>query len=112
MANNDVITIETTGPGSLRVIGEIDLETVEEFVRVVRDSALVTNGSVTIDLSGVRFFDSSGIKALLNLRDAGVEICLAEVPRVVQRVLEITGLDHTFDAAASAIPGPRAELVE
>ncbi len=52
-----------------------------------------------IDLSGVNFVDSSGLSALIDIRNdalAAHELVLQAVPPHVRRVLSMTGLDTVF----------------
>lgn len=58
---------------------------------------------MAIDLSGLRFCDSSGISALIAARNhahaAGTELVLAAVPVNVSRMFAITGLSGLFTTA-------------
>ena len=46
---------------------------------------------VEVDLSGVTFFDSTALRALLNVRRKKPTFHIVEPSRAVRRVLEITG---------------------
>ena len=48
-----------------------------------------------VDLSGVSFIDSSGLKAFLNVRKRNANMRIVEPSAVVLRLLEITGT-HGF----------------
>ena len=64
---------------------------------------------ITLDLRGVTFLDSAGIRALLRCRDeadaARISFILAETPATIVRVLEITGLAAHFGVAGCPEPG-------
>jgi anti-sigma B factor antagonist len=80
---------------TVSVAGELDLATADEFSRAVL-SGLAT-GAVTVDLRGVTFMDSAGVRALNTaLRESaerGRELRVRDGmhPSVVQ-VLELTGM--------------------
>lgn len=80
------------------VAGEIDLADerplVDEVDAVIGASADVV---VELDLAGVDFIDSSGVRALLLLRRAhGDRVRLGARSAPVQRVLDIAGLADVF----------------
>ncbi|MGH8981473.1 MAG: STAS domain-containing protein [Acidimicrobiales bacterium] len=77
----------------VNLYGQLDLESSAQ----VRESLVAVAGStVVVDLSGLRFLDSSGIAALLGARneiiDAGHHFELRGARGIVLRVLEVTGL--------------------
>ena len=78
---------------TLHVAGEIDLST-SQALRERVDEALRA-GSVTLDMTGVEFIDSTGINVLLQataeLNGQGPIRIVAS--RQVARIFEITGLD-------------------
>ncbi len=49
----------------VRAEGEIDLQNADEFSTALRTAAAGDSGGVVLDLLGVPFMDSSGLKALL-----------------------------------------------
>jgi anti-sigma B factor antagonist len=89
--------IEETAPHTLRLLGEIDAHTSVELGR--RLAGLGAPPVLSIDLAGVEFIDSSGLRTLLaahedqELRGARLELCRPSEP--VRRLLELTALlDH------------------
>jgi anti-sigma B factor antagonist len=73
--------------------GQLDLANADE----VRDALIGIAGSrVVVDLSDLRFLDSSGIAALLAARDkvleSGHEFEVRGAKGIVRRVLDVTGL--------------------
>jgi len=76
--------------------GEIDLATVGSLRARIEE--LVSSGfpRVTLDLQGVTFIDSTGIRLILELvqsaRDDHWELSVIDVSRAVQRVFELSGV--------------------
>jgi anti-sigma B factor antagonist len=81
---------------TIRVQGELDLATVgdldRELVRVESTDAL----SIVLDLSGLQFMDSTGVRLLISAharsRADSNRLTLLRGPKAVQRVLELTGI--------------------
>jgi anti-anti-sigma factor len=86
-------------PRVLMLSGELDLAAVDEFLEHAR-AALGPASVLELDLSGVTFVDSTGLGALVRLREearaGGSDVVLAQVPRQVARILDITGLSEIF----------------
>jgi anti-anti-sigma factor len=103
------------------VAGEVDLETASELGDHALDALREVSPHVVVDLSGVTFMDSTGLKVLLTIQRraqlAGGSFAVAGATRSVRKVLTLTGLDQTFalhdtvDEAIGAAPatGPSAE---
>jgi anti-sigma B factor antagonist len=87
-------------PPVLALHGDIDLNTAPQLVEAA--ARLIDDGSsvLVLDLSGVAFCDSSGLSALVRLRNrvhpVGGRIDLARPTVIVQRVLEVSGLTEIF----------------
>ncbi len=79
--------------------GELDLANASLLQKEL-DGITRGGGAVVIDLSGLRFIDSSGLHVLLRaerqLRAAGGQLVLVHAPSAVRRVFELTGLDQHF----------------
>ena len=56
-----------SGPG-LAVRGEVDLATAPALEDALADAIRESDGALVVDLSGVEFLDSSGLKVLLRAR--------------------------------------------
>ncbi|OLR94695.1 hypothetical protein BJP25_10270 [Actinokineospora bangkokensis] len=89
------------------VTGEVDLATAPQLEQELAD-ALATPGAtgVRVDLSGVEFMDSAGLRvlvaALKSAEDAGLTLTLAAPHERVRRIIEITGLSEVFGLAGKA----------
>jgi anti-sigma B factor antagonist len=96
------ITVTRTPVVRVSLSGEIDLAAepaiVEAFTQAVADA--VDHDLVYLDVSGVEFIDSCGLRALLRCRDVatahGVELLLTATEGPVTRLLELAGLDEWF----------------
>ena len=89
---------QSEGESILLVRGDLDVAVGVEFVAAV-DRALAADGApaqVEIDLGGVEFIDSSGLRALLQVQqNHGDRVRVSTMSDVVKRLLELTGtLDH------------------
>jgi anti-sigma B factor antagonist len=91
----------------VRLSGEFDMAGCDDFDAAVR--ALSGDGlrQVIIDLAGLTFIDSSGIRSLLNSKRRAEEHGIVLAVRVpeegqVRQVLELTGVDDVFDGAGPA----------
>jgi anti-anti-sigma factor len=79
--------------------GEIDMHVEYEFRDALADVVLDAERPAVIDLTGVTFFSSSGIAALIDSKvlaeDRGVRLTV-EPSGVVRRLLEVVRLDDEF----------------
>ena len=80
--------------------GEVDLETAPQLGDHVLAALQDVSPHVVLDLTGVTFMDSTGLKVLLSIQRradlAGGSFAIAGVGRTVAKVLALTGLDQTF----------------
>jgi anti-sigma B factor antagonist len=94
--DNDGLTAEVTFEGSttavVRVVGEIDISTVDAVNTALLTAMGRTPDRVVFDLAGVEFMDSSGIAALLRARKAASSIQIRNPSTVVRRLIDMTGL--------------------
>jgi len=81
------------------VVGELDLASTDEFLAEVND-AVGDEQNLKLDLSGVTFMDSTGLGALIKVRnrlvDRGGALSFVAVSAAVERVLTLTGMAETF----------------
>jgi anti-anti-sigma factor len=90
------------GRCELTIAGDVDVESADQVAAVgllhVTDSNV---HSLVIDLSGVTFIDSSGIGALVRIRNIGLEfdkhLALRSPSERVSKILKITALDQVFE---------------
>lgn len=88
------------------VSGEIDLSNAMELEGVISDAVPNTVRGVVLDLSGLNYIDSAGIRLLLSLagrlRWRGQELVLAASPDSrCRRVLSMAGVESTVSLEAT-----------
>lgn len=87
--------------GVVRASGDLDIESADAFITLGCTAVQqCTDSAIVIDLAECTFLDSSGVGALVTVRnaarDAGLKIFVQEAPERVRRVLEVTGLLDYF----------------
>ena len=89
------LEIEEVSPQELWVAGELDRTTSDRFDGAVQN-VIVGSSPLVLDLSRVRFLDSSGVRSLvrLGLSMRGRALVLREPSPPVMRVLVMTRLDE------------------
>ncbi len=93
------ITVTETGEWTLAsVSGEIDMATAPELEAF----AEARSNGLALDLSGVRFIDSSGLRALLKVQEAVSSFVLVSPSPVVRKLLALTNMLGMFDIRDSA----------
>jgi anti-sigma B factor antagonist len=108
-ANPDELAIShyvSDGALIIEVAGEIDLHTATELQRSV-DRLSPFPHPVTLDLSGVGFIDSTGIRALLAINTRATEttgqaLRIANPTDGTRRLLELTGIDKILKLEGAA----------
>lgn len=88
----------------IRVAGEIDLSTSDRLDTELEHLMEASDGrEIVLDLSGVVFLDSTGLRTLWAARQraqsAGSRLILAAPSEPVMRVLRVTRLDKVFQIA-------------
>ncbi|HEX7188981.1 MAG TPA: STAS domain-containing protein [Actinomycetes bacterium] len=80
--------------------GEIDLETASQLGDHALDAVREVSPHVVLDLTGVTFMDSTGLKVLLTIQRradlAGGSFAVVGASRSVRKILSLTGLDQTM----------------
>jgi anti-anti-sigma factor len=96
----------------VEVTGELDLATVE-VVQNALQSVVRTKRSVTLDLRGLSFMDSTGLRLILEIdgmaRQDGFNLTVVRAPETVQRMFGLSGVeDHLvfIDAPEDLAPPP------
>jgi anti-anti-sigma factor len=91
--------------------GELDLASVP-LLQEQLDRAMRGRAAVVIDLSGLRFIDSCGLRTLVGaerqLHGSGGRLVLVRGPRAVHRLFELTRLDSHFEFCESPSAALRA----
>jgi anti-sigma B factor antagonist len=102
---DDTLRVELrnlNGTALIVVIGEVDTDSI--LVLQASLDQLSLERHVLVDMSGVRFMDSSGLKVILAQRMRMIEnsgsIYICNPSPAVQRLVEVTGLDDILYAPA------------
>ncbi|MDX6647968.1 MAG: anti-sigma factor antagonist [Miltoncostaeaceae bacterium] len=101
----------------VRCEGELDLASaptlLQTLTRLVGEEPALP---IVLDLAGVAFMDSSGLRALIEAdrvrREAGRSMALLAPSAPVLRVLELVNLRHTFTEIDALEPEELARLAE
>ena len=114
MMDLDLSTRHDHDRAVVTVGGEVDLETAPQLGDHVLAALQDVSPHVVLDLTGVTFMDSTGLKVLLSIQRradlANGSFAVVGATRTVRRILELTGLDQTFllyDTLAD-VPPPQA----
>jgi anti-sigma B factor antagonist len=105
------VDVERLASGAIEVtpVGEVDLDTAPELVRVTQDALKHEPADVRVRLDRVTFMDSTGTMALLDLREAARErrrsFRLVNPTRTVVLVLELSGLSEELEVEGGDEPG-------
>jgi anti-anti-sigma factor len=89
-----------------RVVGEVDAANVDQMEAELRAAAGATAGPLVIDLSGVSYLDSAGIRALFvaareaGKREIGVQLVVPPSSSLI-RLLEVTGFTDSVPVFGS-----------
>ncbi len=87
------------GVTQLHVVGDVDMATADELREVAVRAITAFTGTVRVDLSQVTFMDSTGLNALIAIRnhcEPHHVLVLEGPPPQVRRILEVSGLDGLF----------------
>src|SRR5215213_6614237 len=110
-SDETTFTVEVgEGPAGALVTprGELDMATQQELRAALEEHA--ANGAVTLDLSGLRFLDTSGLRLILETAEAsrrdGFRFEVLPGGQAVQRLFEVAGVTQLVpfrdDGAGSA----------
>lgn len=86
--------------------GEFDLAALPQFEDAIAAVEAGSPAAIVVDLSGLSFMDSSGLRALVTADErahaAGRRLAIVPGPPPVRRVFEITQLDSKLDLVEDA----------
>jgi anti-sigma B factor antagonist len=96
----DIVTEDGASIPVLRVIGEIDVTSVETLRQRIREQFDRGATSLAFDLTQLSFIDSMGIGALFGAKKRAVEregeVFLLEPSGVLQRLLSVLAMEPMF----------------
>jgi anti-anti-sigma factor len=113
----EIVDAELRGAPGVAIRGEIDIAAVPEVEHALDVAILESIGAFVLDLSGVEFLDSTGLRLVLRWRAllAREERALAIVcpPGPVRKLFDVAGIadllflyDSREEAAAALVPAP------
>jgi anti-sigma B factor antagonist len=111
----EIVDAELRGAPGVAIRGEIDIAAVPELEHALDVAILESIGAFVLDLSGVEFLDSTGLRLVLRWRAllAREERALAIVcpPGPVRKLFDVAGIadllflyDSREEAAAALVP--------
>ena len=84
----------------LSLSGELDIASAPRLEEVAREAIAPAISTLVVDLGGITFIDSSGLRALIALNDLGAEegvtLELIAPPERARSVFHITGADRNL----------------
>jgi anti-sigma B factor antagonist len=97
----DIEERSSNGDWEIRLRGELDLCGAPRLAAAIDDAPIrYSEGGVVVDLGGLEFIDSAGLRVLLAANVAserdGVRLRLRRGPRPVHRLFELTGADSVL----------------
>lgn len=100
-SDHEHFQLEVAADGAIVVHGDIDIATGPTLDEAITNRESSGAGSVVIDLGGVDFIDSSGLRTLLSAsgraRDNDRRVTLRAVGPEVSRLLDLTSTTGQFE---------------
>ena len=97
----EIAVSETGGVRLLRLTGELDMAAVDRFERLLTADQASEAAMFVLDMRGLTFIDSSGLRALLmadqRVRAEGGRFIVVRGPDQVNQVLEMTGVGQRIE---------------
>jgi anti-anti-sigma factor len=94
----------------MALYGEFDIASADDAGRALQELLGRGADEVVLDLSGLDFMDSTGVKFLIDGRDTarelGIKLSLVHGGDPVRRVLTVSGVAALFDAVDNGEPSP------
>jgi anti-anti-sigma factor len=82
---------------TVRLRGELDISGAEEIERSIEEIEKTATGILIIDLRGLEFMDSTGLRLILSAdaraRDRGSSLIIVRGPETVHRVFRMAALE-------------------
>jgi anti-anti-sigma factor len=102
----ELTTSDRSGGAQIVLTGELDIATAPKLEEEVRRLEAEGRNLIVIDLRGLEFMDSSGLRALLaadtRARERGARLVIVRGDERIQRVLRITRLDERLEIVDDA----------
>jgi len=103
MPEQDILTVRVEHEADglvIRAFGELDLSNAETLDAELRRAIGGDAGSIVLDLSGLDFIDSTGLRVLISAakqsRQDGARLAIRRGSEAVQQVIAVSGVDGTL----------------
>jgi anti-sigma B factor antagonist len=97
----DVVVEDRDGTYRIMLAGELDVSTVSKFNNALSEARTQRCHTLIVDLSRLRFMDSTGLSAVLvaemHARTRNQRFVVVRGPRHVQELFRLTGVDHFLE---------------
>jgi anti-sigma B factor antagonist len=97
----EIAVSQSDGARLVRLTGEFDLAGVDGFERKLQGEPGSQEDTLVLDLSGLTFIDSSGLRAVVmvdhRVRAEGKRCLIVRGTERVERVLELTGVSERLE---------------
>jgi anti-sigma B factor antagonist len=97
----DVSVEDRNGSHKIVLAGELDVSTVSRFNNALSEARTQRCHTLIVDLSRLRFMDSTGLSAVLvaemHARTRNQRFVVVRGPRHVQELFRLTGVDHFLE---------------
>ena len=97
----EIAVSESGGVRLLRLTGELDMAGVDQLERLLTPDETPEGATFVIDMRGLSFIDSSGLRALImadeRVRDEGGRFIEVRGPDRVNEILEMTGVAQRIE---------------
>lgn len=98
MASLKVETEQRSGEFRVLLFGDLDILAFEEIDQMLAGAQRNGDQRVIVDLRGLEFIDSTGIRALLlaykRAESGGNQLCFIRGQEGIQRIFQLVGLDN------------------
>jgi len=101
MSPLEITTEKRDGQTHMALVGELDIASAPRFEEGLASVEADTPGVLVLDLRGVEFIDSTGLRAVIaadeRARSAGRRFVIIRGPAAVERVFSVTQLDQRLE---------------
>ena len=99
----NIVCVDVNSTVRCVVEGELDLASQSAALEELIPAIERARGAVVLDLSGVEFIDSTGLRVLLACKnraeESSTQLLLASVSRAVRQLFDVTKMGDRFDYA-------------
>ncbi len=98
MHTSFALSVRSEGTASVVFLsGEVDMDAEQKLGELGRLAAVSSSNAVVVDLSELAFIDSTGLNAVVRIRDAaadaGKSFALRNIPPRTEQLLKLCGLE-------------------